>query len=294
MDFPLSDLLPKAWNWTLLWAACLVLVLLLSLVMNLAGAHPWSSTTADRIDQYRHEQCETVDKSAFFLQSMNFWSNFAYLAAGLLVIWRSDFAFGKAIGWVLIALAIGSGWFHGTLTETGQTADMMGVYCALLVMILYGLLKVLAVSSDSVTAWVLFIVFMGIGCLAGITRTHVHFFDSDYFTPMLVFILFVYMIVEAIGSIDWSNSGFIYFAWRTNWVPVLLWTSVAFLSGLVAVIFKFTDGDKNLAAKHDGDYSKCLYDHGSIIQGHALWHIFSAVMFWAIFEYIRATDRRTS
>src|SRR5271165_4284139 len=246
MDFPVIDLLPEGWNWTLLWAACLILVLLLVVVMTLFGAHPWAHTTADRIDQYHHEQCETVDTSGAFVQLMNFWSNFAYLAAGLLILSRSDFAFGKAIGCVLIALAIGSGWFHGTLTEFGQTVDMIGVYCALLVMILYAMLKVMSIPSGGTAAWILFIVFMTLGWFAGLLRTKVHFFDSDYFTPLLVGLLFIYMVVEAIGSIDWSQSGFIYFAWRTDWRPVLIWTSLALASGLVAVIFKFTDGSKNL------------------------------------------------
>jgi hypothetical protein len=264
------------------------------LVMTIAGAHPWVHTTPDRVEGYRHEHCETVDAKGVFVQGVNFWSNFAYLAAGLLILSRSDFAFGKAVGIVLIFLAFGSGWYHGTITETGQTADMMGVYCALLVMIVYAMLKVMSISSDSTAAWLLFIVFMALGCFAGILRTKLHFFDSDYFTPLLVGILVIYMVVEAIGPIDWGQSGFIYFAWKTDWRPVLLWTTVAVLSGLVAVIFKFTDGSKNLFADHGGDYSKCAYDHGSIIQGHALWHIFSAVMFVAIFEYIYATSDRTN
>jgi len=294
MDFPLSNLLPDNWNWTLLWAACFVLLLLIVLVMSIFSVHPWSDTTPDRIGQYQHEHCETVNLSGFFLQTMNFWSNFAYLAAGLLILSQADFAFGKAIGWVLIALAIGSGWYHGTLTETGQTADIMGVYCALLVMILYALTKVLAISKDSVTAWVLFVLFMVLGCVAGILRVKIHFFDSEYFTPMLVIILFIYMVVEAIGSINWEQSGFLYFAWSTDWRPVLLWTSVAMVAGLAALFLKFTDGDKNLFAAFKEDYSKCIYGHSSIIQGHALWHVASAAMFVAIFEYIRATDTSTT
>lgn len=293
MDFP--DILPEGWNWTLIWAACLLAVIFLVLVIVLAGAHPWAHTSQDRIDGYHHEQCEEVKPRAPFVQGMNFWSNFAYLAAGLFIFTRSDFAFGKAIGVVMMLLAIGSGYFHGTLTETGQTVDMMMTYSAVLVMLVYAMVKVMHLSTNGTAAWLMLIIGgVGLGCAAGILRTHVKFFDSDYFTPLLVGMLFLYMAVEAVSSIDWRQSGFIYFAWKTDWRPVLLWTSVAILSGLAAVIFKFTDGDKNLFAAYDGDYSKCVYDPGSVIQGHGLWHIFSAVMFVGIFEYIRVTSDSSS
>jgi hypothetical protein len=288
MDFP--DVLPEGWNWTLIWAACVIAVLLLVLVMAIAGAHPWADTTSQRISDYQHEQCETVKTSAPFVQVMNFWSNFAYLAAGLLIMSRSFFWFGKAIGIVLALLAFGSAWFHGTLTETGQTADMMGVYSALLAMIAYAVLKVFKISTSSIEGWAILGGSVVLGCFAGIFRTKTVVFDSDYFTIVLVAVLTVFMVAEAIRSIDWSQSGFIYFAWKADWVTVLLWTSIAVISGAVACLFKFTDGDKNLFARHDGIYSKCGYDPGSLFQGHGLWHILSAVMFVAIFEYIRATS----
>jgi hypothetical protein len=292
MDFP--DLLPEGWNWTLIWAACLLAMVLLVLVVTLVGAHPWAHIAPDRIEGYGHEQCETVDTSGVFVQGMNFWSNFSYLAAGLYILTRSSFAYGKVIGVVMILLAITSGWFHGTLSGTAQTADIMGVYAALLAMIAYAVVKVFRLSSNSTEAWLLLFLGIVLGCVAGILRTDFFLFDSDVFTPILVIALFGFMVSEAIRSINWSQSGFIYFAWKTDWKPVTLFAGIAFLSGLVACAFKFTDGDKNLFAPYNGDFSKCIYDHGSVLQGHGVWHILSGVMFLGIFEYIRVTSDSSS
>ena len=279
MDFG-SDELQGRWGWLLLTGGFFLLCLIVVLILHFAKVHPWSGVTADRIAGYHHEQCENVDASGFLLQVHNFWSNFGYLAAGLLILCLSDVGLGRAVGIVLIFLAFGSAWFHGTLTETGQTIDMAGVYAALLAMMAYGFVEMTPLEYDSAASWLLFSGAVALGIVAGFLRVSVKFFDSDYFTPFLVFILAVYMFIAI-----WSYP-------RRG--PLLAPGLGALGAGLLAVIFKFSDGDDNfLLARHGGDYSKCFYGHGSLIQGHAVWHLLSAVMFVCIFEYFRSLQERS-
>jgi Ceramidase len=280
MEITLATFFSKRWGWLTIWVLCFVFFLLLSLIMNVANVHPWSDVSKDRIAWYHQEECEKVDTSAFFLQFLNFWSNFTYLAAGLLIVWLSNSGVGRAIGIVLIVLAVGSGWFHGTLTEFGQTFDMVGVYCALTAMIAYGFVELIPLEQDGIAAWLLLTGALTLGTVAGIIRGSLKLFDSDYFTPLLVGLLVFYMVM-------------VFIRYKTTQDSVL-WPIVGFAgSGLLALIFKFTDGDKNVFAPHGGNYAKCTYDPTGLIQGHALWHILSAVMFVCIYEYIRSVQSRS-
>src|ERR1700756_4471243 len=288
MDFDVSTFFGLRWGWLTVWIICTVVALFFVTMFGVVGVHPWSDVSADRVNGYHHEQCESVDKMSFLLQFHNFWSNFAYLAAGLLIAWLSDSAVGKAIGFTFIFLAFGSAWFHGTLTETGQTFDMVGVYCALTVLISYAFIELIPLEQDGTWAWIAFMVGAVLGIVSGILRpggllsvSPFKIFDSDWFTPLLVGVLGIYMLLVS---------------WRRNfqfWNPIL-GPILGFLgTGLLALIFKFTDGDKNLLASHNGIYSQCLYNPHGVIQGHALWHFFSAVMFVCFFEYIRSVNGRS-
>jgi hypothetical protein len=288
MEFNPSILFGLRWGWLTVWVICIFVLAFFVTLLGVAGVSPWSDVSASRVDGYHHEQCETVDKSGFFLQIHNFWSNSAYLAAGLLIVWLSDSAVGKAIGWVFVSLAFGSGWFHGTLTETGQTFDMVGVYCALTVLIAYAFIELIPLEQDGVWSWIVFAIAVVVGVVAGIFRpggvlsvSPFKIFDSDWFTPLLVVVLGLYMLL-----VIWRR-GFHF------WNPVL-GPIVGFLvAGLLALIFKFTDGDKNLLADHNGAYTQCAYDPHGLIQGHALWHFLSAIMFVCFFEYIRSVNGRS-
>ena len=280
MDFDPSTLFGPRWGWLTVWVICFVVSCLLAALLGVAGVHPWSDVTADRVNGYHHEQCETVSKSGFFLQFYNFWSNYAYLAAGLLILWLSDSLIGKAIGVVFIFLAFTSGWFHGTLTETGQTFDIVGVYCALTVLIAYAFIELIPLEQDGPWAWIVFAIAVVIGLFAGIFKPDglapisFKIFDSSIFTPLLVGVLGIYMFLVI---------------WRRNFRfqnPVL-WPIMGFLiAGGLALIFKFTDGNGLLT-------SQCIYTPGGPIQGHSLWHLLSAVMFVCFFEYIRSVNGRS-
>jgi hypothetical protein len=281
--------LSRRWGW-IGFIAILAILFLLSLIFGLLNVHPWANVTAERIAGYHKEQCEFVNPSAFFLQFHNFWSNAAYLAVGALIIFLSDVWTGWVIGGALVFLGLTSGWFHGTLTETGQTFDMIGVYVVLLGLLAYIFIEMVPLNYDDPKAFVIMFAALGVAVIGGLVRTKVRFFDSDYFTPLLVFILIVYMIAGGLRYLPKPNAPS---------VPpgdgLLLPLFLALISGLIAVLFKFSDGDDNaVLAQHGGNYTKCLYEPHSLIQGHALWHLTSAIMFLGVFEFSRSLLARSN
>ncbi|WP_026605673.1 ceramidase domain-containing protein [Methylocapsa acidiphila] len=270
-------------------AAGLPALALIFLLLGLLHIHPWAHVAADRVTSYHKEQCELVNTSGFFLQFHNFWSNAAYLAVGLLIFTLNKAWTGWTVGAALIILAICSGWFHGTLSEFGQTVDIMGVYAVLLALVAYGFIEMVPLEYDDPWAFVIMFSAIAIGLVGGIVRAKVHFFDSDYFTPFLVFILIVYMISGALRYVRDP---------KTRAAPgdgLLAPLALAVLPALAAVVFKFSDGDDNaFLARHGGDYAKCFYGPSSLVQGHALWHVFSALMFLGVFEFFRSLLARSN
>ena len=65
--------------------------------------------------------------------------------------------------------------------------------------------------------------------------------------------------------------------------------------GALALVFKFTDGtDNGPLADHGGMIDRCLYGQDSPLQGHAMWHIFSGLMFLGMVEFFRAMGNRSA
>jgi hypothetical protein len=291
MEFNPSVIFGPRWGWLSIWGIFIIVLLIFATVAGV-GVHPWSDVSGASVATYHKEQCESVDTTGFFVQFHNFWSNSAYLAAGLLIVWLSNSGVCKAIGWVFVFLSFTSAWFHGTLTLTGRTFDMVGVYCALMVLIAYAIIESIPLDQDGLWSWVVFIIAALVGFFAGILRpgglfdTPVKFFDSDTFTPLLVVVLIVAMVLVK------------YHFWHTPDAvhPAPLWPPIIgfFGTGVLALIFKFTDGDDNgQFADHHGQIAQCFYDPHGLIQGHALWHFLSAVMFVCCFEYIRSVNGRS-
>jgi hypothetical protein len=269
---------PGRWAWLIIWSVVFLACIAAVVIADLAHWHPWANVPATRIAWYHHEECEQVYSTGILLQLANFWSNFAYLAIALLIA-THDSLLGRVIGATFVLLTFGSGWFHGSLSEYGQTVDIAGVYCGLLAIASYGIVELTRMQHTDPRAWLLMIAAIILGVVGAILRTQVHFFDSDYFTPLLVVIVLVFGVVAALRLSGAKQP--------------LLWPGVmALLAGLVALVFKFTDGDDNLLAQHHGVYLDCTYHPTSLFQGHAVWHVLSAYMFLCMFEFFNSIGAR--
>jgi hypothetical protein len=276
--------LSSRWGWLVVTAAVLVGFMLIVAVLALVGAHPQADLTARGIAGYAEEQCERLRTGAVLVQVVNFWSNAAYVAVGLLVSLRSEDLSLRIVGGALVLLGACSGWFHGFKTEFGQTLDIVGVYLVLLAIIIYGVLELLHVT-DRAVIWISMGGALMLSIVTGFLRSDVDVFDSDVFTPILATIVVLGMLtVFAVA----------YFGGNPLWRPLGNVLLVTVGLGLLALVFKYTDGTDNAPlANHNGNIAECLYDPDSPLQGHALWHILSALMFLGMIEFFRVRGYRT-
>ena len=137
------DFLYSRWGWTAVWLGIAGLSILFWLFTVAVGWHPWAEVASARAAGYAKEQCEFVNARAFFVQTANFWSNFAYLACGLFIWLRNRTFLGVAVGVTMCLIWFGSGLFHASLTEFGQLLDVVSIYVALGALLLYAVIQVI-------------------------------------------------------------------------------------------------------------------------------------------------------
>jgi hypothetical protein len=266
------------WTWLFIWWVIFLACIAGVLIADFVHWHPWANVPAARVTWYHHEECEQAYSSGVLMQLANFWSNFAYLAIALLIITHNSLL-GRVIGATFLLLSFGSGWFHGSLSEYGQTVDIAGVYCGLLAVASYGFVEISRIAHTDPKALGLMIAAIILGLIGAVLRMQLHFFNSDFFTPVLVVAVLIFGLIAALRL--------------TGAKQPLLWPGVmALLSGLLALVFKFTDGDDNLLAKHHGIYANCTYQPLSLLQGHAIWHVLSGYMFLCMFEFFNSISAR--
>jgi hypothetical protein len=160
-----------------------VLIALTALFSATLDDLPWPDESI--VAGYGSEHCEAINKGGFLLQQANFWSNSAYLAAGLIIMLRKRTFMGTCTGMVFCFLAAGSGYFHGMITVGGRILDIMGIYVVLTMLILYGVLKVFNLDSTGpIVAGCFFAAWM-LGIVAGFFKNEVWLFDSDVWTLIL-------------------------------------------------------------------------------------------------------------
>jgi hypothetical protein len=314
--FNLEDVkgwLAMPWGWLIIWIPVLALFVALALIGNTADFVPWEPTV-ERICSYREEQRELVRTGSFFLQVANFWSNFAYLAVGLLIFCRNGSFIGRGTGLAFVFLAFGSGYYHGSLTEFGQFLDIAGIYMALLALLFHGVIEFfdLETSTDSVRNWFWFLMLYGL--FAGFSKSYIPWHKSDIAAGALGVLiggLMIYWIVSALliegaGSRDFSNT--------------IGPFSAALLSFAFAAFFKYGD-----MTHLDKQYQMCdvmvlgqkvtlqtlemcpptnpgylvksddtwAFGKESILQGHAIWHLLSAFGMLCIFEFFTSLRNKS-
>jgi hypothetical protein len=300
---------PKGW-----WFGVCISFLILTIFMALIASHrefnPWGEVTCDRALGYASEQCEFISRDGFLRQQANFWSNFAYLAVGLFIFFRSDAVIARAVGLAFVFLCIGSALFHGTLTTWGQYLDVMGIDIVLALLVLQAVIGTfqLDLASAPILSWIGFLTMAGIfmGLFKGVSIFGFHLFDSTVVSvsaAVVFLVLGAWAIKREQGKAQ-QNCGWC--------VPALL--AVICFGGAVA--FKFADGREVMAtcgAKiadccadvFEGvststipscviqEHALCFGAH-SIVQGHAMWHVLSALgMLW-IFDFFDALHGTTA
>ncbi|ADB40977.1 ceramidase domain-containing protein [Spirosoma linguale] len=221
------------------------------------------------------EYCEFNNVARFFHQPMNTYSNLAYFFFGVLILQigiddhknqglkiqnrlESFPALSALMGICFVYLSFGSAFFHASLTWIGQRVDMNGTYGITLVLVSIALYHVLykirltqLVKNVWITALVIVILlFLKIALLI----------SSSILLPSLILALLVCIAVN-------------YLQFRRKRSILLGIASLVLM--VVAVRFRTLDVQKIGCDPH------------SLIQGHSIWHLLTALSSVCSYSFFR-------
>ena len=258
-----------------------LVVLLLFLGRLYAGQNFWREWTPS--PELRHPAyAEGVYSGDFFRTRANTWSNLAYVLVGLyalgLGLW--DFrrqrpltsgylvrtpAFSFLFGGACIYLGLASGYFHASLTRSGQRWDVAAMYAPLLAILALGAGRWLPGVEGRRPTWPLF---AGTAIVAG-------------------YLLFVYKwsmrsgivlpnLILATGALTLPDLLIRRGQWQWRWLGFAMLTlAVARICWLLDVAGKFSGPD---------DWW----------QGHAIWHLLTAASLALLYFFQRSEQPVTA
>ncbi|MVM30306.1 hypothetical protein GO755_09700 [Spirosoma sp. HMF4905] len=225
------------------------------------------------------EYCEFNNVARFFHQRMNTYSNLAYFFFGVLIVqiayqdYKNEgikhqnrleaFPMLSALmGICFIYLGFGSAFFHASLTYVGQRVDMNGTYGLTLVLVSIGLYHILykvRFTQPVKTIWaislvILIVLFLKIALLV----------PSSKLLPGLILALLIFIAIN-------------YFQFRKERSGLLGIASLVLM--VVAVRFRTLDVQKIGCDPH------------SLIQGHSIWHLLTALSSVCSYSFFRFTGR---
>ncbi|MCP9767976.1 hypothetical protein EGI22_08630 [Lacihabitans sp. LS3-19] len=221
------------------------------------------------------EYCEFNNSQKFFHQSMNTYSNLAYFFFGILIIFIAIYDIENTrnnlknklekfpqlsilMGLFLIYLSIGSAFFHASLTYVGQRVDMNGTYSisiALLGIAFYHLFQIDSFTENGKKIWVIALIIMTVIFIP------IHLLiSSSILLPGMILLQTVLVFI-------------IYFRNRQERF---------FLLAISSIILMF------IAVKiRTLDVQKIGCDPHSFYQGHAIWHLLTALSSFFSYAFFR-------
>lgn len=237
----------------------------------------------------RGEQCEALatvkDPKATVLEPQNTWSNFGYLIAGALILYRSRNLFGAMVGINLGLEFLFSSLYHAKLTGGLQTIDVAWIYVLLLALILYGVQTLFfpdwgmqsgyaSFTTPVLVALGLEAAVIGLGLLMGVLKNSI--FESTKTTIILVLLVFGLFVAAAIKTASRlkAESASTSVLLLSIVLPVLLVLAV----GFPTLFFKFSDGPGHAM------YNWCCPT--GAVQSHSGWHILSALLLVVAYDVL--------
>jgi hypothetical protein len=226
------------------------------------------------------EYCEYNDVSRFFHQSMNTYSNLVYFFFGVFICqiawedWKNEGQISKnrlenfpllsaSMGLCFVYLSFGSAFFHASLTWFGQRVDMNGTYGISIILLCIGFYHVLhkIELSDAqknifiVVLWAIIFSFYKIALMI----------SSSILVPILILVLLILI-------------GINYLQFRKERSIILAILSVVCI--IVAIKIRTLDVQKINCDPH------------SWYQGHAVWHLLTAMSSLCSYSFFRFTRRQ--
>ena len=251
---------PREWGLAVAWSV--LAALLTTGVLALLG--PDYSRFAAATCTATHCFCETPRLGALIMQPSDSWSAYGYVVVGFLMIvlarapqWDSAFPRMAAttFGVTAIVVGIGSVLLHATLTLWGQFLDVLGMY------LVGSFLLVRAVARwQSIPDRIAIVMYLAV-CAALVTVLIV---EPEVRRWLFAVVLIVAIFIELVFARPLRNGALLRF----------------YLFGILAKAVAFTIWIL--------DQRGTLCAPGSIVQGHAVWHLLGALSIWLSFSYYRS------
>jgi len=308
------------WAWALItWGVCLLIAILIAI----AAPSNVRTTPRDALDVgtltskvcsstaklqqlgmnltlIRPDQCEAPHYGSLIVEPENTWSNFGYLLAGLLILFRRPRLLGIAVGVNFCIIAVTSGFYHASLEPYAQSFDVAWIYALLLSVIAYAFEAMrIRYSQRRFPRWLTMVLFgvpIAFAVVVGILKANGIEFDSTSATIVLLVILTV-----PVGLILLDR--FLLTYWRFLLdvpiiAPLFRWMEVINRSDFggrewlgtgvrcaFAVLILVSAGASFFLRLTDGCGNLLCYPH-SPIQAHASWHVLGAGALWWTFDFL--------
>jgi ceramidase len=195
--------------------------------------------------------CEEI-RSDGLRQPANSLSSLAFVLVAAIVIlrgWRDERVKASLFALTLAFVGIGSAWYHGSLSFTGQFFDVLGMYLIATLALLLSLSQIRHFTTATMVAAYAAINFL----LAAIL----------WVAPVYRRWIFAGLLAGIIATEMRNNAGE-----RRYMLRAIAVMGIAFVIWIL-------------------DFTRTLCSPSSPIQGHAVWHILGALAAWFLFLHYR-------
>jgi hypothetical protein len=262
------------------WAALLVMVVFLAIPSAFDGERVWDGwRESDGLR--RPTYAERIYPDNFFRTWANTWSNLSYISVGFYCLalgWNDghqrhaarvgylvntpamSFLFGSTCCW----LGVSSGFFHASLTRIGQQLDVAAMYGPLVVLMAMSLglkLPRVKLRKDS-EGWPTWPWLVGMTLIA--EAVFIYFKWSMSSRVMLSLLCHLVGICAVLDRLLWMRN------LDLSW---LVWSTIALAIGIAC-------RQLDIAGQFSGS--------DAWLQGHALWHLFTAASLGFMYMYYRS------
>ncbi len=227
------------------------------------------------------EYCEHNHVHRFFHQPSNTYSNLAYVFFGLFILLLAQADShqpGQArlnrleqfpmlsvlVGGCFVYLGVGSAFFHASLTTTGQRVDMNATYGLMLALIsvaVYHIFHTIRLTPRRQLIWVLIVLVV----IAYFWLLAPHL-PSSRLLPALILVLTLGMLINYVQFRRYRLLGLVIASVVLTFVAIKIRTM---------------------------DVRKINCDPYSILQGHAIWHLLTALSSFCAYLFFRITTLNT-
>lgn len=211
-----------------------------------------------------HCFCETPRFGSVMLQPANSWSSFTMVFTGFLIMFdaaarRGTTAFPAdaaiVFGGADVVIGVGSVLLHATLTLWGQFADVLGMYLLSGFMLTYAIVRAMGLERRAAILIYIGVCAVLIAVLAAMPEVR----------RWLFFVVLITALTIEIGFARPRRPGVIV---RFLWLGILV-KAIAFTIWIL-------------------DQQRLVCAPGSLLQGHAVWHILGALSVWLTYSYYRS------